>query len=165
MSLIVRRICAGQRSYRNIFVKRIPIIDTLALPEVLGINMIESLIPSFETFCAQGYDFLAEPTPKATLPVATDPALLALFPYYFLILDRVAVSQMGLKLFPAIENLSTLVYPAASALLMTTPSLGLVMSSIFVPLPVIFAAKDLGAFRISATIGTSVALLVFPIFC
>ena len=70
---------------------------------------------------------------------------------------------MSLKLFPAVEYLGALINLATRIWLMAAPRLNLVVTSVLVSLPVIFASKSLGAGGESATVGTSVTLVVLPI--
>lgn len=126
------------------------------------VDVIESFIPSYETFLLERYDLPAETAPEATLSIAADAVLLALVSYNFLVFDKVVVFQMSLELFSTMEDLGTLIDTAAGVRLMAAPSLNLIMPCVLVSLPVILAAKGSGARGERTAIGAGVALLVLP---
>ena len=142
MRFTVYLMCAGKRSNRNIFVQGIPVIvDPLPNLEMLFINVVEPLIPRFKAFMLQCHNLLAESTPKPTLTISADTVSLTMFSDLFVVLDEVGFFQVGLKLFPAIENLGALVDLTSRIHLIASPRLDLVMPSILMPLPIVFATK------------------------
>lgn len=108
------------------------------------------------------YDLLAEAAPESALAVSADAEFSALVPYHFVILDGMGILQMGLELFPTVKNLSALINLAMRICLMAAPCLYLVMTSVLMPLPIIFAAEAFGAGGKSTAVGTSMTLLMFP---
>ena len=117
------------------------VVDPLPKLEMLFINVIEPLIPRFEAFVLQCHNLLAESTPKPTLTVSADTVFLTVLSDYFVVLDEVDFLEVGLELFPAIENLGALIDMAPRIYLVASPRLDLVMPSIFVPLPIVLATK------------------------
>lgn len=138
------------------------IVDILAELKMLAIDMVKSFVPSFQTFVLECYNFLAKAAPEPTLAAPANAVFFALVPDNFILLNGVGIFQMSLKLFPAVEYLGALVNLATRIWFMAAPCLNLVVTSILVSLPVIFASKGLRACGESATIGTRMTLLVLP---
>ena len=68
--------------------------------------------------------------------------------------------QMSLVQLTAIEHFRTLVDFASWSRFLTAPGLDLVMSSVFMPFPVVFASEAFETCRIGTSVWTCMALLV-----
>lgn len=126
------------------------------------VDMVESLVPSFQPLFTQFDNLLTKSAPKSRLPIPADLMSFELFADIFLVLNFMPVLEMRSKLLPPIEYLSALLYPVR-AKFMTSPCLDLIMLRIFMPFPVVLTAKGLGASLEGATIGASVTLLMLPV--
>lgn len=86
---------------------------------------------------------MAEAAPEATLAVSSDSVAFCLSADIFLVLDVVVVFQMGLELLAAVNDFGTLSDLAGQAFLSASPCFYLVMLSVLMSFPIIFATKGL----------------------
>lgn len=72
--------------------------------------------------------------------------------------------QMGLELFAAVNNYGTLPDLTGQAFFSTSPCFYLVMLSVLMSFPIVFATKRLVTCSVCTAIGSTMSLLVFPIY-
>lgn len=106
--------------------------------------------------------FLAEAAPEARLKVVAHAAVAELLVEDRRFADAVLLFEVGLERLPAVAHLATLLIRVVRGLLVAPPDLELEVLAVFVPLPVVLAAKLLAALGKCARIGLFVPLLVFP---
>ena len=87
---------------------------------------------------------------------------LELLPDIIFILDRMSLLEMGLKWLPPVEHLGALLDPVGAGF-MTQPCYDLMMLRVFMPFPVVLAAKGLETSFEGAAVGASMTLLMFPV--
>jgi hypothetical protein len=138
------------------------LINSATFFEVVIVNMVESLVPSFQSLFVQFDNLLTESAPESRLPIPSDLMSFELVTDIILIVKFMSVLEMRSKLLPAIEDLSALLYPIG-AKFMTPPRLYLIVLRIFMPFPVVLTAKGFRTSLEGTAIGARVTFLMLPI--
>ena len=126
------------------------------------VNMIESLIPRFKTSRFEIDNLLAEATPEFALSIPANSMQLGLRANVIVVLDQVMVFEMSLELLATMKHLGTLLDQTGGAVFMAPPCFNLIVLSVFMPLPIIFATKSFGAGCEGTAIWTGMTFFMFP---
>ena len=151
-----------QEAVRDVSIQLIPLLDPATFLEMNVVNMVESLIPSFESLFTQLDNLLAKSAPECRLPVPPDLVSFQLFTDIIFVVDVVCILEMRLERLAPVEYLGTLPDPVGT-FFMTSPRFDLVVLGIFMPFRIILTANGLVAGFESASIGASVTLLMLSV--
>lgn len=152
----------SQQAVRDISIQLIPLLDPASLFEMIVVDMVEPLIPRIESLFVQLDNLLTKSAPESRLPVPPDLMSLELLTDIIGIVDLMCLLQMGLKELAPIEYFGTLLDPVRT-FFMTPPCFDLMVLRVFMPFPIILAAKCFGAGFEGTTIGARMTLLMLSI--
>ncbi|EDN06103.1 predicted protein [Histoplasma mississippiense (nom. inval.)] len=153
---------------------------------MLVVNMIKSFVPSIHPLFSQLNEFATEPTPELELPITTD-LIMSRGLLCLLVVKEVFGSEVLIEFVFSVEKTGTIRAPQRDSWreiltvwsfhqglisagyvisrgmhYWTTPAPELEMLGVLVTLPVVFTSKTLKAPRMSAAVGSRMALLVLP---